>query len=345
MNTERTATMLAVQFETIGGPEVLQLVDLPVPRPGPGQVLVRHAAIGVNFIDTYHRTGLYPVRSQGRLGSEASGTVEAVGEGVTRFAPGDRVAYAMTAPGSYAEFHAVSQARTVKLPDEVSFDEAAAALLKGMTAEMLLRRCAPVQSGDTILVQAAAGGVGLILCQWAKAMGVEVIGTVGSEEKAVLARANGCAHTILYDQENVAERVAEITGKKGVRVAYDSVGKTSLEGSLKSLGVRGVLVSFGSASGAPDAVSPLQLLTGGSLFLTRPGLAHYTVTEAEFSDSAAALFDMMISGAVRILIGQRFDLRDAAEAHRALEGRRTIGSSLLVVLPEPSAVAGCKLSA
>ncbi len=321
--------MLAIRARQAGGPEVLEAVDIPTPTPAEGQILVRHAAIGLNFIDTYQRSGLYPIRLPAVLGQEAAGVVEAVGKGVTRFAPGDRVAYAGQS-GAYAERNAVDADRTVRIPDAVSFQIAAAALLKGMTTEFLLRRCHPVASGETLLVQAAAGGVGTILVQWAKALGTRVIGTAGSEEKAALARSFGCDEVILYRDEDVAARVRELTDGAGVQVAYDSVGKDTFEGTLASLARRGVFVSFGNASGSVPAFEPLRLSRAGSLFFTRPTLFDYIATTEELDASATALFDMITSGKIRIEIGQTFPLAEARRAHEALEGRMTIGASVLI---------------
>ncbi len=321
--------MLAVQAREAGGPDVLDVVDIPVPTPKPGQIVVRHEAVGLNFIDTYQRSGLYPVKYPAVLGQEAAGVVEAVGEGVNRFRTGDRVAYAGQT-GAYAEAAAIPAARAVKIPDGVSSETAAASLLKGMTAEFLLRRCYPVKAGQTILTHAAAGGVGTILVQWAKALGVTVIGTVGSEEKAALAKAHGCDHVILYRTEDVATRVREITGGKGVPVVYDSVGKDTFEMSLASLARRGMFVSFGNASGAVPPFSPLRLSQGGSLFMTRPTMGDYTATPEELDESASALFAVIASGQVKIEIGQRFALKDTRAAHEALQGRKTIGATVLI---------------
>jgi NADPH2:quinone reductase len=321
--------MLAVRAARAGGPEVLEAVEVDRPAPGPGQILVRHEAIGLNFIDTYQRAGLYPMRYPAVLGQEAAGLVEAVGEGVTRWKAGDRVAYTGQI-GAYAELHVIPAARAVALPDEISFETAAACLLKGMTTEFLVRRCHALQAGETILVHAAAGGVGTLLVQWAKSLGATVIGTVGSAEKAALVRGLGCDHTILYRDEDIAERVKAITGGAGVSVAYDSVGKDTFEATLASLGRRGLFVSFGNASGPAPALEPLRLMRGGSLFLTRPTLADYTATPAELEESSGALFAMIASGKLRIEIGQRFRLADARQAHEALEGRGTIGASVLL---------------
>jgi len=321
--------MLAIQAREAGGPDVLEAVDIPEPTPKPGQVVVRHEAVGLNFIDTYQRSGLYPVKFPLVLGQEAAGVVSAVGEGVTRFREGDRVAYAGTT-GAYAQAQAVNAARVVKLPDGISAEVAAAALLKGMTAEFLLRRCYPVQPGETILTHAAAGGVGTILVQWAKALGATVIGTVGSEEKAALARAHGADHVILYRTEDVPARVKEITGGKGVPVVYDSVGAATFEMSLASLARRGVYVTFGNASGPVPPVPPLRLMQGGSLFMTRPTMADYQATTEELDESAAALFEVILSGKVKVEIGQRFPLKDTRAAHEALQARETVGATVLL---------------
>ncbi len=322
--------MKAIRIEQTGGPAVLRVVEVPVPSPKPGEVLVKHAAIGVNFIDTYHRTGLYPIRLPSGLGMEGAGTVEAVGEGVTRFAPGDLIAYASGPIGAYAEFHVVSADRAVRLPIGVSVEVGAAALLKGMTAEFLLRRCYSVQPGQTVLVHAAAGGVGSILVQWAKVLGAKVIATVGSEDKATRARALGADHTILYREQDVAAEVRKITGGVGVPVAYDSVGAATFEGTLGSLARRGLFVSYGNASGPAPAIEPGRLSRMGSLFLTRPTLFDYVATTEELDASTAALFGVVGSGQVRIDIGQTFPLEEAQRAHEALEARDTVGASLLI---------------
>lgn len=320
--------MLAIQAVRTGGPEVLETVDLPLPSPGPGQVLIRHQAIGLNFIDTYHRSGLYPMKMPAVLGLEAAGVVEALGESVARFAVGDRVAYNGTV-GAYAQAAVVPADRAVKVPDGVSLETAAAVLLKGMTAEFLVRRCHPVEPGQTVLVHAAAGGVGSILVQWAKALGATVIATVGSPAKAALARDHGADHVILYGKEDVAARVLEITGGQGVAVVYDGVGKDTFEASLKSLARRGTLVTFGNASGPVPPFAPLEL-GSKSLFLTRPRLFDYIVTTQELDESAAALFAVLESGAVKIEIGQTFPLAEARAAQEALEGRRTTGATVLI---------------
>ena len=322
--------MRAVRMEAPGGPEVMTVVDVPTPEPGPGQVRVRHEAMGLNFIDIYHRTGLYPLPYPTGLGLEGAGIVEAIGEGVTRFRIGDRVAYASGPPGAYAEAHVVEAARAVHVPADIPLSVAAGVMLKGMTAEYLVRRTFHVKQGQVILVHAAAGGVGQILCQWAKGIGATVIGTVGSPEKAALARTRGCDHTILYREEDIAARVREITDGKGVAVAYDSVGATTFEASLASLGRRGMLVIFGNASGPVPSFDPLRLARGGSLFVTRPTLFDYVATTEDLDDSAAALFAEIASGRVKIDIGRTFKLDDIQEAHRTMESRETTGSSILV---------------
>jgi NADPH2:quinone reductase len=322
--------MLAIEIDRTGGPEVLQAVQRPLPEPGPGQVRIRQEAIGLNFIDTYHRSGLYPIKLPAVLGQEGAGVVDALGEGVTRFQLGDRVAYGNGPMGAYAAFHLAPAARVSRLPDAISTEVAAGAMLKGMTAEFLLRRCYPVQVGETILIHAAAGGVGGILVQWAKALGAVVIGAVGSADKAQVARGRGCDHVIQYRDQDIAAQVREITGGRGVSVVYDGVGAATLEASLASLGRRGMLVSFGNASGPAPAIEPSRLQRGGSLFLTRPTLFDYVASNEDLDASAEALFAVIASGAVKIDIGQRFALADARKAHEALEARETTGSSLLI---------------
>ena len=322
--------MLAVEAIAKGGPEVLHAVERPVPEPGPGEILIRHAAIGLNFIDTYHRSGLYPVAFPTVLGLEGAGVVERVGEGVTRFAVGDRCAYAGAPRGGYAQFAVRPETKTVKLPDTVPFETAAAAMLKGMTAEFLVRRCYPVKAGQTILVHAAAGGVGQILLQWAKAIGARVIATAGGAAKTAIARKLGADHVIDYDVEDVAATVRDLTGGAGVPVAYDSVGAATFEATLKSLAKRGVFVSFGASSGPVPPFAPSRLAEAGSLFLTRPTLFDYILTPEELDDSAAALFGMIASGKIAVDVGQTFPLAEARAAHEALEGRRTTGSTLLI---------------
>ncbi|MDX9998209.1 MAG: quinone oxidoreductase [Phenylobacterium sp.] len=322
--------MLAIRFEQTGGPEVLKTVDVPVPEPGPGQILVRHQAVGVNFIDTYHRTGLYPVKLPSGLGMEAAGVVEKVGAGVTRFAVGDPVVYSSGPLGAYAEYNVTSAERAVKPPAGIDAKVAAAVLLKGMTAEFLVRRCFPLKAGQTALVHAAAGGVGQILVQWAKHIGATVIATVGSQAKAEVARRLGADHVILYGEQDVPTEVRTITGGRGVEVAYDSVGAATFEGTLASLARRGMFVSYGNASGPAPAVEPLRLQRAGSVFLTRPTLFDYTATQAELDDSAGALFDLITKGIIKVEVGQTFPLAQAADAHRALESRATVGATVLI---------------
>lgn len=321
----------AIVVREIGGPEVLEWTERDPGEPGPDEVLVRHTAVGLNFIDVYHRTGLYPLDPPFTPGVEGAGVVEAVGDGVGDLEVGDRVAYTSNGPvGSYREGRVLKRSRLMKLPPEIPEEVAAAVMVKGATVEYLVRRTYPVQSGDNVLLTAAAGGVGLIACQWLSAIGANVIGTVGSEEKAELARENGCHHVILYREEDIAERVAEITDGEGCAVAYDSVGKSTFEASLDSLRQRGMMVSFGNASGPVDPVAPLTLTRKGSLFLTRPSVAHYYGTREEAEEGIGALFDMIVSEKIRPHIGQRYPLRDVADAHRALENRQTVGSTVLV---------------
>lgn len=325
-----TSTLRAVRLFEAGGPEVMQWVEVPTPEPGPGQIRVRHEAVGLNFIDIYQRSGLYPLSYPSGLGREGAGIVEAIGEGVTRFEIGDRAAYGTGATGAYAEAHVVEADHAVHVPEDVPLETAAAVMLKGMTAEFLANRVFHVKQGDPVLVHAAAGGVGLILCQWLNALGAVVIGTVGDDAKAELARANGCGHTILYRSEDIAGRVKDITNGKGVVVAYDSVGAATLEPSLNSLRRRGMLVSFGNASGPVPPIAPLRLSQGGSLFLTRPTLFDYVATVEELDASAEALFGMIASGRIRATIGQRFRLDQVRDAHEALAGRKTTGSTILI---------------
>jgi NADPH2:quinone reductase len=322
--------MRTVRFYETGGPEVLKVEDAPVPAPGPGEILIRQEAVGVNFIDTYHRSGLYPLPLPSGIGQEGAGLVESVGDGVTRFRPGDRAAYAMGRADSYADYKVIAEGRAVRLPAGVEARTAAAAMLKGMTAEFLLRRAYPLKGGQTVLIHAAAGGVGQIMTQWAKAIGATVITTAGSAEKAALAQRLGADHVILYRQEDVAETVRALTGGAGVAVAYDSVGKDTFAGSLASLARRGLLVTFGNASGPPPPFEAQQLQRAGSVFVTRPTLGDYVDTTEELDESADAVFGMIASGQIRIEIGQTFALADARAAHEALEARRTTGSTLLI---------------
>lgn len=321
--------MRAIQFTRTGGPEVLEVVEIDTPEPKPGQVRIRHQAIGINFIDTYHRTGLYPVKLPCTPGGEAAGVVDAVGDGVTRHKVGDRVAYS-GGFGAYAEANVVPADRAVKIPEGIETRVAAAVLLKGMTTEAFIRRTYAVKAGETVLVHAAVGGVGQIMTQWLKALGAEVIATVGSEAKAAKAREFGADHVILYRDQDVAAEVRRITGGKGVPVAYDSVGKDTFEGTLASLARRGLFVSFGNASGPAPPFAPGRLAQAGSLYLTRPTLFDYIVTTEELDASAQAVFDIISSGKVKIEIGQTFALSEARKAHEALEGRATVGATLLI---------------
>lgn len=321
----------AIRFDQTGGPEVLRWEEVEVGEPGPGEVRLRQTAIGVNFIDTYHRSGLYPLPLPSGLGSEGAGIVDAIGPGVTSLQVGERVAYAGGPVGSYAQVRVMPADRLVKLPDTISDQQAAAMMLKGMTVQYLIRRTYQVQPGDTVLFHAAAGGVGLIACQWLKALGATVIGTVGSQAKAELAKAHGCDHAILYTQEDFAQRVREITGGQGVPVVYDSVGKSTFPKSLDCLRLRGLFVSFGNASG-PVPPFELSLLTQkGSLYVTRPTLAHYTSTRAELEVTAQELFDIVLAGKVKIQVEHLYKLQDAQQCHRDLEARQTTGS--VVMLP------------
>jgi NADPH2:quinone reductase len=318
-----------VRFSQHGGPDVLRLEDVSLGDPGEGQVRLRHTAIGVNFIDTYHRSGLYALTLPSGLGSEAAGVVEAVGSGVSFLRPGDRVAYAGGPVGSYCDARVMPADRLVKLPEAIADEQAAAMMLKGMTVQYLIRRTYRVQPGETVLWHAAAGGVGLIACQWLKAIGATVIGTVGSEEKAELARSRGCDHVIVYTRENFTERVRELTGGQGVPVVYDSVGKSTFHGSLDCLRPRGLMVSFGNASGAVPPFELSLLTAKGSLYITRPTLASYTAARAELEATAQELFEIVLSGKVQIEIGSRYRLADVQQVHRDLEGRQTSGAVVM----------------
>jgi len=320
----------AIRVHETGGPEVLRWEEVDVGEPGAGQVTLRQEAAGLNYIDVYHRIGLYPQPLPFTPGVEGAGVVEAVGPGVTGLKAGDRVAYAGPT-GGYAEMRVIDADRLVKVPDSISGEQAASMMLKGMTAHMLLRSVHRVEPGETILIHAAAGGVGLIVCQWAKALGAIVIGTVGSDEKAELARAHGCDHPIVYTRQDFAAEVERITEGKKLPVVYDSVGKDTFLKSLDCLRPRGLMVSFGNASGPVDPVPPGILAQKGSLFLTRPTLFHYIADRAELEMAARELFDVVESGKVKIEIKQRFALKDAAEAHRALEARKTSGSTILTI--------------
>jgi NADPH2:quinone reductase len=320
----------AIRIRRTGGSEVLSWEALEVGEPAPGQVRLKQKAAGLNYIDIYHREGYYPQPLPFIPGMEGAGSVEALGDGVTNVSVGDRVAYAGVI-GAYSEVRLISADRLVKLPDAISFEQAAAVMLRGMTVEMLLRHVYPLQRGDTILVHAAAGGTGLILCQWAAALGATVIGTVSTEAKAAVARAHGCEHTIFYTKQDFTAEVARLTGGAKVAVVFDSVGKDTFLRSLDCIRPRGLMVSFGQASGAVDPIAPLLLAQKGSLFLTRPLLFHYIEKPSELEASANELFAAVASGKVTITIGQRYELQDAARGHRALESRVTTGSTILAI--------------
>jgi NADPH2:quinone reductase len=320
----------AIRFHAIGGPEVLQWEDVPVGDPGPGEARVRHTAVGLNYIDTYHRSGLYKLPLPSGLGTEAAGTVEAVGAGVDWVKAGDRVAYCGGPLGAYSQSRVMPADRLVKLPDGVSDRVAATLMLKGLTVQYLFRQTHRLNAGDTILFHAAAGGVGLIACQWARALGVNMIGTVGSDEKAALAKANGCAHTIVYTRENFVERVRALTGGKGVPVVYDGIGKDTFPGSLDCLSPRGLWVSFGNASGSVPPFDILMLSQKGSLYATRPTLATYAAKREDVTAMAAETFDLVRAGKLVSEPRQTFALKDAADAHRALQSRATTGATVLL---------------
>ncbi|MBF6988790.1 quinone oxidoreductase [Cupriavidus sp. IK-TO18] len=320
----------AIRIEQTGGPEVMQWVDVEVGEPGPGQVRVRHEAVGLNYIDVYFRTGLYKQPLPGGLGMEGAGVVEAVGEGVGHVSVGDRVAYAGRPTGAYAQVRVMPADIVVRLPDAIPFDTAAAMMLQGLTAQYLIRDSYQAQPGDTVLLHAAAGGVGLIVSQWLKALGVTVIGTVGTDEKAELARANGCAHTIVYTRESFVDRVKEITNGKGVPAVYDSIGKDTFQGSLDCLAPRGTMVSFGNASGPVPPFDLSVLGNKGSLRLTRPTLMTYVVHRELLEPMVADLFDAVMTGKVKVDIRQQYALSEVAQAHRDLEARKTTGSTILL---------------
>jgi NADPH2:quinone reductase len=331
MSTNTNAQMAkAIRIARTGGPEVLELVDVTVGDPGPGEARVRNHAIGVNFIDVYFRTGLYPQSLPGGMGQEGAGVVEAVGPGVTHLRPGDRVAYAGRPSGAYSQLRVMPADVLVRIPDAISFEQAAAVLLQGLTVQYLFTSTHALQPGETVLFHAAAGGVGLIACQWARAVGANLIGTVGSPEKAALAKEYGAAHVIDYRTEDVVARVREITGGAMVPVVYDSVGKDTFARSLDCLRPRGLMVSFGNASGAVPPFSLSELASRGSLTITRPTLAAYAATRADLERMAADLFARVESGQIRVNIHQRFALADAAAAHIALEARRTTGKTILL---------------
>ena len=324
----------AIQFSQPGGPDQLKWVEVEVGTPGAGEVLIRHHAVGLNYIDVYFRTGLYPATMPAGLGMEGAGVVEAVGEGVSHLSVGDRVAYASQPPGAYAELRVMPAMNVCVLPDAISFETGAAMMLKGLTAQYLLKKTLPVgglQSGDFVLFHAAAGGVGLIACQWAKHLGLQLIGTAGSDEKCALAKAHGAAHTINYRTDDFVARVKEITGGKGVKVVYDSVGKDTFAGSLDCLRPFGLMASFGNASGSVDPVAPGMLGPKGSLYLTRQTLFTHISSREATQAMADDLFDVVSSGAVTIRIDQRYALKDVAQAHTDLEARKTTGCTVLTV--------------
>jgi len=320
----------AIRLHQNGGPEVLSWETVEVPAPAAGEATIRHHAVGLNYIDTYHRTGLYPVTLPSGIGMEGAGVVEAVGEGVSELKVGDRVAYAGGPLGAYADVRNIPAHRLLKLPDAISFETGAAMMLQGLTAAYLLRKTYRVQPGDAVLIQAAAGGVGLIACQWARALGATVIGTVGSPAKAELAKAHGCHHVINYSTENFPARVREITNGEGVAVVYDGVGKDTFAGSLDSLRPMGMMVSFGNASGPVPPLDLIVLSQKGSLFVTRPTLMNYTAKREDLVDLGRELFDVVVSGQVKIEVNQSYPLKDAAQAHRNLEARKTTGSTILL---------------
>ena len=320
----------AIRFHKNGGPEVMEWESVEVGQPGPGEARVRHTAIGVNYIDTYHRSGLYKLALPSGLGTEGAGIVEAVGPGVSDVRSGDRVAYSGGPLGAYSEVRVMPADRLVKLPDGVSEQLAATLMLKGLTVQYLLRQTFPLKGGETILFHAAAGGIGLIACQWARALGVTMIGTVGSDEKAALAKANGCTHTIVYTRENFVERVKQLTGGKGVPVVYDGVGKDTFPASLDCLSPRGMFVSFGNASGPIAAFDILLLSQKGSLYATRPTLATYTASRAAMLKMSEEMFSLVLGSKLANEPRQIYALKDAAQAHRDLESRKTTGATILL---------------
>jgi NADPH2:quinone reductase len=320
----------AIRIHATGGPEVLQYETVDVGAPGPGEARIRHTAIGVNYVDTYNRSGLYPLTLPSGLGSEAAGVVEAVGAGVDFVRPGDRVAYCVGPQGAYSQARVMPADRLVKLPDGIDDRTAATLMLKGLTVQYLFRQTYPLKSGETILFHAAAGGVGLIACQWARALGVTMIGTVGSDEKAAIARDHGCAHTIVYTRENFVERVKEITAGKGVPVVYDSIGKDTFPASLDCLSPRGLFVSFGASSGPIAAFNLGLLAPRGSLYATRPTLFTYAAKRADMLAMADDMFALVLAGKIKSEARQTFALKDAADAHRALESRKTTGATVLI---------------
>lgn len=318
----------AVRIHETGGPEVLRGQNVEVGEPGPGEVRIRHHAVGLNFADTYFRTGVYPVALPAGMGVEASGVIEATGPGVPDFGVGDRVTYTGSPLGAYSTERVMPAEHLIRLPDGIAFDTASAITMRGLTTAYLLRRIQPLRAGDTVLLHAAAGGVGLLFLQWANLLGINVIGTVSSEEKAEIARANGCAHVLIYPREDVARRVRDITGGAGVPVVYDGIGKTTFQSSLDSLARRGLLVCFGTASGSVPPIDAMQLAAKGSLFVTRPALADYIADPAERAELAGELFGHIAAGRIRVDIGRRYQLQDAVAAHRDLESGRSVGQSI-----------------
>ena len=319
----------AIRFYQTGAPEVMRWESVEVGEPGPGEARIRHEAVGLNFADTYFRTGLYPVQLPAGLGVAAAGVVEAVGDGVSQVREGDRVTYTGSPLGAYSTERVMPAESLIRLPEAIPFDTAAAMTMRGLTSAYLLRRIRPLRRGDTVLLHAAAGGVGLILTQWATLLGIRVIGTVSSEEKAVVARAHGCEHVVVYTRENVAERVRELTGGAGVPIVFDSIGRATFASSLDSLARRGLLVCFGTASGPVPPIDAMQLAVKGSLFVTRPALADYIADPAERAELAGELFGHVEAGRITIEINQRYALKDAVQAHRDLEAGRSVGSSVL----------------
>ena len=319
----------AIRFYQTGAPEVMQWESVEVGEPGPGEARIRHEAVGLNFADTYFRTGLYPVQLPAGLGVAAAGVVEAVGDGVSQVREGDRVTYTGSPLGAYSTERVMPAESLIRLPEAIPFDTAAAMTMRGLTSAYLLRRIRPLFRGDTVLLHAAAGGVGLILTQWATLLGIRVIGTVSSEEKAAVARAHGCEHVVVYTRENVAERVRELTGGAGVPVVFDSIGRATFASSLDSLARRGLLVCFGTASGPVPPIDAMQLAVKGSLFVTRPALADYIADPAERAELAGELFGHVEAGRITIEINQRYALKDAVRAHHDLEAGRSVGSSVL----------------
>ena len=320
----------ATRFDRTGGPEVMKWADVEVGEPGAGEIRVKQHAVGLNYIDVYFRTGLYPLPLPGGLGMEAAGEVSAVGAGVANLRVGDRIAYVARPPGAYAQERVLPAEKVVKLPDGLSYEQAASVMLQGLTAQYLLRRTYPVKAGDTILIQAAAGGVGLLVCQWAKALGATVIGTVGSDEKAEIARAHGCDYPIVYTREDFTKRVREITNGAGVPVVYDSIGKDTFTASLDCLAPLGLFVSFGNASGALPPIDSSEFAGRGSLFFTRPTLFTYIAKRSDYDAMSNELFDVLLSGKVKTSINQRYPLPEAGQAHADLEARRTTGSTILL---------------